>query len=79
MWRIKALADPKGVLASDVILTRRSDMHLQSLKSISTIEIVMNATQCIEYCEPVCASATHKCRCPDLELNGVRHGYADLW
>jgi D-lactate dehydrogenase len=66
MWRIKALADPKGVLASDVILTRRSDMHLQSMKSISTIEIVINATQRIEYCEPVCASANTNAAVPTL-------------
>jgi D-lactate dehydrogenase len=58
MWRIKALADPKGVLAPDVILTRKSDVHLQSLKSVPTIENVTNSTQCIEcgFCEPVCPS-----------------------
>jgi D-lactate dehydrogenase len=58
MWRIKALADPKGVLAPDVILTRKSDVHLQSLKSIPAIENVTNSTQCIEcgFCEPVCPS-----------------------
>ena len=58
MWRIKELADPKGVLAPDVILTRKSDVHLQSLKSIPIIENVTNSTQCIEcgFCEPVCPS-----------------------
>jgi D-lactate dehydrogenase len=58
MWRIKALADPNGVLAPDVILTRKSDVHLQSLKSIPVIENVTNSNQCIEcgFCEPVCPS-----------------------
>jgi D-lactate dehydrogenase len=58
MWRIKTLADPKGVLAPDVILTRKSDVHLQSLKSIPAIENVTSSTQCIEcgFCEPVCPS-----------------------
>ena len=58
MWRIKRLADPKGILAPDVILTRKSDVHLQSLKSIPIIENVTNSTQCIEcgFCEPVCPS-----------------------
>jgi len=58
MWRIKALADPNGVLAPDVILTRKSDVHLRRLKSIPAIENVTNSTQCIEcgFCEPVCPS-----------------------
>jgi D-lactate dehydrogenase len=58
MWRIKALADPNGILAPDVILTRKSDVHLQSLKSMPVIENVTNSTQCIEcgFCEPVCPS-----------------------
>jgi D-lactate dehydrogenase len=58
MWRIKALADPNRVLAPDVILTRKSDVHLQSLKSIPAIENVAGSTQCIEcgFCEPVCPS-----------------------
>jgi D-lactate dehydrogenase len=58
MWRIKALADPQGNLGPDVILTRKSDVHLQSLKSIPVIENVTNSAQCIEcgFCEPVCPS-----------------------
>jgi D-lactate dehydrogenase len=58
MWRIKSLADPQGILAPDVILTRKADVHLQSLKSIPAIENVTNSTQCIEcgFCEPVCPS-----------------------
>jgi D-lactate dehydrogenase len=58
MWRIKSLADPNAILAPDVILTRKSDIHLQSLKSIPVIENVTNSTQCIEcgFCEPVCPS-----------------------
>jgi D-lactate dehydrogenase len=58
MWRIKSRADPNGVLVPDVILTRKPDVHLQSLKSIPVIENVTNSTQCIEcgFCEPVCPS-----------------------
>jgi D-lactate dehydrogenase len=58
MWRIKALADPRGVLGPDVILTRNSRAHLEGLKSVPAIEGVASATQCIEcgFCEPVCPS-----------------------
>lgn len=56
MWRIKELADPHGVLAPDVVLTRDNDIHLKSFKSTPDIEDV--ATHCIEcgYCEAVCPS-----------------------
>ncbi|WP_329326349.1 FAD-binding and (Fe-S)-binding domain-containing protein [Streptomyces sp. NBC_01689] len=56
MWRIKELADPKGVLAPNVILTEDNDIHLKSFKSTPDIEDV--ATHCIEcgYCEAVCPS-----------------------
>ncbi|MDX3236967.1 FAD-binding and (Fe-S)-binding domain-containing protein [Streptomyces sp. ME03-5709C] len=56
MWRIKQLADPHGVLAPNVVLTRDDGIHLRSFKSIPAIEEV--ATHCIEcgYCEPVCPS-----------------------
>ena len=58
MWRIKKLADPQGILAPNVILTRDNGIHLKSLKSIPAIENVRNSTQCIEcgFCEPVCPS-----------------------
>ena len=56
MWRIKALADPDGVLAPGVLLNREPGAHLRNLKSTPEIEAV--ATQCIEcgFCEPVCPS-----------------------
>jgi D-lactate dehydrogenase len=55
MWRIKQLADPDGVLAPGVVLSRER-AHLRNLKSVPTIEPV--ATQCIEcgFCEPACPS-----------------------
>ncbi|MDM0015243.1 FAD-binding and (Fe-S)-binding domain-containing protein [Variovorax sp. J22P168] len=58
MWRLKALADPHGILAPDVILTRNPLLHLQALKSVPTIENVTGSMHCIEcgFCEPVCPS-----------------------
>ena len=56
MWRVKQLADPDGILAPGVVLTRDEGAHLRNLKSAPVIEAV--ATQCIEcgFCEPVCPS-----------------------
>ena len=58
MWRIKALADPHGVLAPNVILTRNPNIHLENLKSVPQIEGVTDSSHCIEcgFCEPVCPS-----------------------
>ena len=58
MWRIKKLADPHGILAPDVILTRNPSLHLENLKSFPQIEGVTGSSQCIEcgFCEPVCPS-----------------------
>jgi D-lactate dehydrogenase len=58
MWRIKQLADPHGILAPDVILTRNPSLHLENLKSFPQIEGVTGASQCIEcgFCEPACPS-----------------------
>jgi D-lactate dehydrogenase len=56
MWRVKGLADPDGLLAPGVVLSRDGGAHLRNLKSAPPIEDV--ATQCIEcgFCEPVCPS-----------------------
>lgn len=56
MWRLKALADPDGVLAPGVVLNRDPDVHLRNLKTTPEIEEV--ATTCVEcgFCEPVCPS-----------------------
>ena len=58
MWRIKALADPTGVLAPDTVLTRSESVHLEHFKSTPTIDDVAGANHCIEcgFCEPVCPS-----------------------
>jgi D-lactate dehydrogenase len=58
MWRIKQLADPHGILAPNVILTRNPRLHLENLKSFPQIEGVTGSSQCIEcgFCEPVCPS-----------------------
>ena len=56
MWRVKKLADPDGVLAPGVVLTREQGAHLRNLKSVPVIE--QSVTQCIEcgFCEPICPS-----------------------
>jgi D-lactate dehydrogenase len=58
MWRIKQLADPDGVLAPGVLLSRDPAIHLRDLKSTPQIEDVAGANACIEcgFCEPVCPS-----------------------
>jgi D-lactate dehydrogenase len=56
MWRIKALADPDGVLSPGVLLNRDAEAHLRNLKTTPEIEEVANT--CVEcgFCEPVCPS-----------------------
>jgi D-lactate dehydrogenase len=56
MWRVKALADPDGVLAPGVVLNRDPGAHLRNLKTTPAIEEL--ATSCVEcgFCEPVCPS-----------------------
>jgi D-lactate dehydrogenase len=56
MWRIKKLADPRGVLAPNVILTNDDGINLKGFKSAPPIED--SATHCIEcgFCEAVCPS-----------------------
>jgi D-lactate dehydrogenase len=56
MWRIKQLADPRGVLAPNVMLTHDDGIYLKSFKSTPVIEDV--AVHCIEcgFCEAVCPS-----------------------
>ncbi len=58
MWRIKALADPAGVLNPEVVLSRDAELHLRNLKSFPAIEEAGKANTCIEcgFCEPVCPS-----------------------
>ncbi|MGD0456098.1 MAG: FAD-linked oxidase C-terminal domain-containing protein, partial [Solirubrobacteraceae bacterium] len=56
MWRVKALADPRGVLNPDSVLNRDPGVHLRNLKSQPEIE--ESAAHCVEcgFCEPVCPS-----------------------
>jgi D-lactate dehydrogenase len=56
MRELKDLIDPKGILNPDVILTNRSNLHIQDLKSLPVVEDVVDS--CIECgaCEPRCPS-----------------------
>ena len=56
MWRIKALADPDGVLGPGVVLNRDPGVHLRDLKSSPPVE--EEVISCVEcgFCEPVCPS-----------------------
>jgi D-lactate dehydrogenase len=58
MWRLKRLADPDGVLAPGVLLSRDPGVHLRNLKTTPAIEDWGGATTCVEcgFCEPVCPS-----------------------
>src|SRR6478672_5514350 len=53
MWRIKALADPDGVLSPGVVLNRDPEVHLKDTPAIEE-----EANTCVEcgFCEPVCPS-----------------------
>ena len=56
MWRLKALADPDGILGRGIILNRDPGVHLHDLKTSPAIEEA--TTTCVEcgFCEPVCPS-----------------------
>jgi D-lactate dehydrogenase len=56
MWRVKALADPDGILSPGVLLNREPGAHLRNLKTTPEVEEVVNT--CVEcgFCEPVCPS-----------------------
>ncbi len=56
MWRVKRLADPDGVLAPGVVLSRDPGAHLRNLKT--TPEVEQSVTACVEcgFCEPACPS-----------------------
>ena len=68
MWRIKKLADPFGVLAPNVILTRDDGINLKQFKSAPPIEDL--ATHCIEcgFCEAVCPSRNVHPTCSTAHL-----------
>ncbi len=56
MWKLKALADPEGILSPDVLLSHDPKTHLHHLHTVPTVENEVD--RCIEcgYCEPVCPS-----------------------
>lgn len=55
-WEVKNTLDPDTILAPDVKLTRKDDLHLQRFKSFPQIEAEINS--CVEcgFCEPICPS-----------------------
>ena len=55
-WEVKHTLDPDAILAPDVKLTRKDDVHLQRFKSFPQIETEINS--CVEcgFCEPICPS-----------------------
>ncbi|MFB7607656.1 FAD-binding and (Fe-S)-binding domain-containing protein [Streptomyces gardneri] len=56
MWRVKEIIDPDGVLAPRIVLDRDPQAHLRGLKTIPTVERIVDP--CIEcgFCEPTCPS-----------------------
>jgi D-lactate dehydrogenase len=56
MWKVRALADPDGVLNPGAVLSRDAGAHLRDFKSQPPIEAAITA--CVEcgFCEPVCPS-----------------------
>lgn len=56
MWRIKALADPDGLLAPGVMLNRDPHANMANLKTMPTIEAVADACFECGFCEQVCPS-----------------------
>ncbi|MET7992154.1 FAD-binding and (Fe-S)-binding domain-containing protein [Amycolatopsis sp. NPDC005232] len=56
MWRIKELADPGGLLAPGVLLSRDPAANLAHLKTMPTIEGSANACFECGFCEQVCPS-----------------------
>ena len=56
MKRLKAAADPHGILNPGVIINDNKEAHIQHLKQMPAVETEVD--RCIEcgYCEPVCPS-----------------------
>jgi D-lactate dehydrogenase len=56
MWRVKALADPQGVLSPGVLLNRERGAHLSNLRTTPAVDESVDT--CVEcgFCEPVCPS-----------------------
>ncbi|MFF7815671.1 FAD-binding and (Fe-S)-binding domain-containing protein [Streptomyces sp. NPDC007945] len=57
MWRTKELVDPDGVLAPRIVLDHDPQAHLRGLKTIPSVERLVDP--CIEcgFCEPTCPSS----------------------
>ena len=79
MWRVKKLADPKGILNPDVLLTKDKKIHVKNLKEMPVVSDHIDL--CVEcgFCEPMCPSRelTMTPRQRIVVQREIAGGYAD--
>ncbi|PZF80852.1 FAD-binding oxidoreductase [Jiangella anatolica] len=56
MREVKALCDPRGVLAPGVVLDEDPTAHLRHLKTVPAVDPALDTCVDCGYCEPVCPS-----------------------
>lgn len=56
MREVKALCDPRGVLAPGVVLDEDPQAHLRHLKTVPPVDPALDTCVDCGYCEPVCPS-----------------------
>lgn len=58
MKRVKDLLDPQGLCNPGVIFSEDADIHLKHLKSIPSVDPIIDSCMECGFCEPVCPSRT---------------------